>query len=72
MELQDSEIIFLVEDASEGGFLARSADDTVFTEANTFEELRAAVKDAVRCQFEEPDRPRLIRLHYVRQEVFAA
>jgi hypothetical protein len=66
------EILFVVEDAPEGGLTARSADETIFTEAEGMEELRSAVRDAVRTHFDETDRPRLIRLHYVRDEVFAA
>jgi hypothetical protein len=66
------EIHFVVEDAPEGGLTARSADETIFTEAEGMEELRSAVRDGVRAHFEETDRPRLIRLHYVRDEVFVA
>jgi hypothetical protein len=70
--LAGGEILFLVEDAPEGGFNARSADETIFTEASDMEALREAVRDAVRCHFLEGARPSLIRLHYVRSEVFAA
>ena len=68
----DKEIIFLVEDSPEGGFEARALGHSVFTEAETFEELKTMVQDAVRCHFEEADRPSLIRLHQVRDEVIAA
>ena len=68
----DREIIFLVEDSLEGGFEARALGHSVFTEAETFEELKTMVQDAVRCHFEEADRPSLIRLHQVRDEVIAA
>ena len=68
----DREIIFLVEESPEGGFEARALGHSVFTEAETFEELKTMVQDAVRCHFEEPDRPSLIRLHQVRDEVIAA
>jgi hypothetical protein len=71
-EAAATEIIFLVEESPEGGFSAHSADETIFTEADDVEGLRAAVRDAVRCHFEDADRPRLIRLHYVRDEVFTA
>ena len=66
------EVIFLVEEAPEGGYVARSADESIFTEADDLEALREAVRDAVRCHFEEPERPRLIRLHFVRDEVLTA
>jgi len=67
-----SEIIFLVEQAPEGGFVARALDHSIFTEADDREALRTAVRDAVRCHFDEDARPKVIRLHFVREEVFAA
>ncbi|MGH6919542.1 MAG: 2-oxoisovalerate dehydrogenase [Geminicoccaceae bacterium] len=67
-----SEIIFLVEQAPEGGFVARALDHSIFTEADDLEALRLAVRDAVRCHFDEDARPKVIRLHFVREEVFAA
>jgi hypothetical protein len=67
-----SEIIFLVEQAPEGGFVARALDHSIFTEADDLEALRNAVRDAVRCHFDEGERPKVIRLHVVREEVFAA
>jgi hypothetical protein len=67
-----SEIIFLVEQAPEGGFVARALDHSIFTEADDLEALRTAVRDAVRCHFDEDARPKVIRLHFVREEVFAA
>ena len=66
------EIIFLVEDAPEGGYVARAASESIFTEADTFDELRDAVRDAVRCHFEPGQAPSLIRLHYTREDVIAA
>ena len=67
-----TEVIFLVEDAPEGGYIARALGVSIVTEADTVEELRAMVRDAVRVHFEEPERPRLIRLHFAREEVIAA
>ncbi|MEN9761183.1 MAG: hypothetical protein RI906_1009 [Pseudomonadota bacterium] len=67
-----SEIIFVVEEAAEGGFTARALSASVFTQADTVEALREAVRDAVRCHFDDGDLPRVIRLHFVRDEVFAA
>jgi hypothetical protein len=72
MSTRSSEIIFAVEEAPEGGFVARALGNSVFTEADDLEALRAAVRDAVRCHFDDADRPRVIRLHLVREEVFAA
>jgi len=67
-----NEIIFLVEDAPEGGFTARALGQSIFTEADTLEELRKNVRDAVECHSEEGRRPKLIRLHFVREEVIQA
>jgi hypothetical protein len=67
-----SEIVFLVEDAPEGGLTARALGHSIFTEAESFAALREQVRDAVRCHFDQHDSPRLIRLHYVKDEVLAA
>lgn len=65
----DTEIIFLVEESPEGGFEARSLGHSIFTEAETFEDLKRMVQDAVNCHFDGPERPSLIRLHLVKEEV---
>lgn len=65
------EIIFLVEEAPEGGYQARALGQSIFTEADTWEELREAVRDAVQCHFEDDTSPRVIRLHLVHEEVLA-
>ena len=67
-----SEIVFLVEDAAEGGFTARALGHSIFTEADSYDALREQVRDAVQCHFDETDRPKMIRLHYVKDEVLAA
>ena len=67
----DTEIIFSVQEAPEGGFIARALGQSIFTEADTMEELRAQVRDAVTCHFDEGQAPRVIRLHFVREEVLA-
>ena len=67
-----SEIIFLVEDAPDGGLTARAVGESIFTQAATPAELHERVRDAVRCHFDEGSQPKLIRLHFVRDEVIAA
>ncbi len=67
-----NEIIFLVEDAPEGGLSARALGHSIFTGADSERELQAMVRDAVACHFDEGDAPKLIRLHYVREEVIQA
>jgi len=66
------EIIFIVEESPEGGYEAKAVGHSVFTEAETLDELKTMIQDAVRCHFEPDDRPSLIRLHQVRDEVIAA
>jgi hypothetical protein len=66
-----NELIFLVEEADEGGFTARALGHSIFTEAETLEKLRLQVRDAVQCHFDEGQAPKVIRLHFVRDEVLA-
>jgi len=66
-----SEVIFLVEEALEGGLVARSLGQSIFTEAESMEELKINIKDAVLCHFEEDSLPKVIRLHYVKDEVMS-
>jgi urease gamma subunit len=68
-----SEIVFIVEEAPEGGYTARALGEAIFTEADTMDELRRMVRDAVRCHFPDgPTRPAVIRLHSVKDEVLAS
>ena len=67
-----SEIIFIIEEAPEGGYTAKALGESIFTEAESMEELRAQVRDAVSCHFDESKRPKMIRLHFVRDEVITA
>jgi hypothetical protein len=67
------EIIFLVVESDEGGYLAKALGVDIITEADTMEELRTMVKDAVHCHYDnDVIRPKMIRLHMVKDEVFAA
>ena len=65
------EIIFLVEEATEGGYTAQALGHSIYTESDTWEELKIAAHDAVVCHFDERARPSLLRLHIVREEVLA-
>ncbi len=67
-----SEILFLIQEAPEGGYTARALGYSIFTEADTWEELRSSIQDAVNCHFDENQRPSIIRLHFVREEIVAA
>lgn len=64
-----SEIIFLIEESTDGGYEARALGVSIFTEAATLAALKDAMRDAVRCHFSDEDRPRVIRLHLVRDEL---
>lgn len=66
-----NEIFFLVEEAPEGGFTAKGLGESIFTEADSLAELHANVRDAVRCHFDEGKAPKMIRLHFVHEEVLA-
>ena len=67
-----NEIIFLIEEAPEGGYTARALGHSILAEAESLAELREQVRDAVKCHFDEGQSPRVIRLHFVREEVIAA
>ena len=58
-----TEIHFIVEEAPEGGLVARAMGADIFTEADDVKALHALVRDAVHCHFDEGDRPSLIHLH---------
>jgi predicted RNase H-like HicB family nuclease len=64
------ELIFEVRDADEGGFWARALGHSIFTEAETWDQLRANVLEATSLHFEDsPQHPRLVQLHYVKDEL---
>jgi hypothetical protein len=64
------ELIFEIRDAEEGGYYARALGYSIFTEADTWEELRQNVLDATSLHFESSSsRPRLVQLHYVKDEL---
>jgi hypothetical protein len=67
----EKEIIFIVDEAPEGGYLARALGASIYTEADTFEALKKNVPDAVVCHFEDANRPKVIRLHIVKEELIA-
>ncbi len=64
--MTESEILFAVEESPEGGYEARALGHSIYTEADTLDELKEMIRDAVRCHFDNGDRPRVIRLHLVK------
>lgn len=68
-----TEIVFEVTDAIEGGYVASALGCGITTQADSMAELREMVRDAVACYFDDPAvAPKVIRLHYVRDEILAA
>jgi len=67
----EKEIIFLVEESVEGGYEAKALGHSIYTEAEDLESLKEAIRDAVRCHFDEKELPAIIRLHMVKDEVIA-
>ena len=66
-----SEIIFLVGEVAEGGWNARALGESIFTQADTREALHENVREVVRCHFDKEVAPKVIRLHFVRDEIIA-
>jgi len=71
-DIMDKEIIFLVEEDSESGFVAKALQHAIFTQGETIEELKTNIQDAVRCHFAPVEKPPIIRLHIVKDEVIPA
>jgi len=68
--LSGVEVIFDVRDSDEGGYCARALDHSIFTQAETWDELRRNVVEAVSLHFEDAAaRPRFVRLHYVKDQL---
>lgn len=66
------EVIFLIEEAPEGGYIARALGHSIFTEADSWNELKPAIQDAVNCHFDPAQKPAVVRMHMVREEVIEA
>jgi hypothetical protein len=67
-----NEIIFIVDEAPEGGFIAKALGHSIYAEADSELELQAQIRDAIKCHFDESERPKVIRLHRVKEDVIAA
>jgi predicted RNase H-like HicB family nuclease len=66
-----TELVFLVEQESDGGYVAEAIDEAIVTQGDTWQELRQNVRDAVQGFFFDSEPPASIRLHLVRDEVLA-
>jgi len=69
VKMKVKEIIFIVEESPDGGYTARALGESIFTEGDTIEDIKEAIKDAIKCHFEEEDLPKIIRIHFVKDEV---
>ncbi len=69
--MRRSGIIFEVTEAIEGGYDARALGHSIFTQGEDWNDLKAMVRNAVRCHFDDENMPRVIRLHLVRVEAIA-
>jgi len=63
-----NEVFFLVEEALEGGYIAKAIGESIFTEADTIDELKVNIREAVHCHFDDDKLPKIIRLHLVKEE----
>jgi hypothetical protein len=70
--MAESEIIFSIQESPEGCYEARALRHPIFTQADSVEELKTMLRDAVACHFTQESKPQVIRLHMVRDEVIPA
>ncbi len=65
-----TELIFIVEDDVESGYVAKAINQSIITQGETISELKTNILDAVDCHFDNPEeKPKIIKLHIVREEV---
>jgi hypothetical protein len=69
--MPDTEIIFSVQESPDGGYEARALGYSIFTQADTLDELKRNVREAVQCHFDAGAAPPVIRLHTVKDEVIS-
>jgi hypothetical protein len=67
-----AEIIFIIEESLDGGYEAKDLGTPIFTEAESLQELKRSIREAVRCHFDEKSIPRIIRLYFIKEEVITA
>ncbi|HUE37516.1 MAG TPA: hypothetical protein VMO20_09010 [Candidatus Acidoferrum sp.] len=68
-----NELVFEVTQEADGGFCAECLSENIFTQGDTWEDLRRNAQEAVRAYyFDQPHAPGQIRLHLVRDELLAS
>lgn len=60
------EVIFVVEEAPEGGFVAKVLGGSIFARAETMEQLKENINEAVESHFDPESKPKIIRLQSVK------
>jgi hypothetical protein len=66
-----NELVFEITQESAGGFVAEALGESIITQADTWEELRTNVREAVKAFYFDRPAPARLRLHLVRDEVIA-
>jgi predicted RNase H-like HicB family nuclease len=66
-----NELVFEITQESDGGFVAEALGESIITQADTWEELRTNVREAVNAFYFDRPAPQRLRLHLVRDEVIA-
>ena len=66
-----NELIFEITQEADGGFVAECLTESIFTQADTWDELRKQVRDTVDGYFFDQPKPKVIHLHFVRDEILA-
>ena len=66
-----NEIIFIVNESLDGGYEAKAVGHSIYTQCENYSELKKTLIDAVICHFEKNERPSVIRMHMVKDEIIA-
>ena len=70
--MSENEISFIVEESLDGGYEARAVGHSIFTQGETVEEVKAAIKEAIHCHFDEETMPKIIRIVFMKEEEVSA
>jgi predicted RNase H-like HicB family nuclease len=66
-----ADLVFEVVQEADGGFCAECLTETIYTQGDTWEELRANVRDVIAAYYFDCEAPDTVRLHLVRDEVLS-
>ncbi|MCL2187443.1 MAG: 2-oxoisovalerate dehydrogenase [Defluviitaleaceae bacterium] len=66
-----NEIIFTVTESLDGGYEAQALGHAIFTQCDNYNELGETLRDAVQCHFDEIEMPKIIRIHFTKDELIA-